>query len=349
MEQEDRELIRSNFTTCINGKFDYCYAFIEAGIKNLSDNGKMAYLIPSSIFKNVFAKKLRDYILPHITDIYDYTTEKLFNKETDANEIKKDRLISSAVIIINKNSNKRKIKYHELQSKNEYQITKSDLKDKWIFNIEKKKKNNALRFGDYFKASNSVATLYNKAFVISEYTEDEDYIFPAQGGKIEKAIVVNTSSPRTLSKDSKTKEKIIFPYYFKEDKLNRYTEEEFESKFPNACKYLQRYHDKELKARDSDNGTKWYEYGRSQAIEKSNKEKLLLSIVVTKKVNTYLLPGDNVPYSGICIQAIKEKPLKEAKKILESQDFLDYVKSIGINASGDSIRITGKDINNYAF
>ena len=29
--------------------------------------------------------------------------------------------------------------------------------------------------------------------------------------------------------------------------------------------------------------------------------------------------------------------------------FLDYIKSVGINASGDSYRITSKDISNYYF
>ena len=41
--------------------------------------------------------------------------------------------------------------------------------------------------------------------------------------------------------------------------------------------------------------------------------------------------------------------LDMAKKILESDNFLDYIKSVGINASGDSYRITSKDISNYYF
>ena len=88
---KDRKYIKCNFNTCRSGKFDYCYAFIEASILMLKNNGMMAYLIPSSIFKNVFAQNLRDFIKPHILKIYDYTTIKLFDKET--NDIRKDRLI----------------------------------------------------------------------------------------------------------------------------------------------------------------------------------------------------------------------------------------------------------------
>ena len=46
--------LKTNFKSCKKGKFDYCYAFIEKSINNLSENGKMSYLIPSSIFKTVF-------------------------------------------------------------------------------------------------------------------------------------------------------------------------------------------------------------------------------------------------------------------------------------------------------
>ena len=40
------------------GKFDYCYAFIESAFNNLNETGKTSYLIPNSIFKNVFGKMI---------------------------------------------------------------------------------------------------------------------------------------------------------------------------------------------------------------------------------------------------------------------------------------------------
>ena len=41
--------------------------------------------------------------------------------------------------------------------------------------------------------------------------------------------------------------------------------------------------------------------------------------------------------------------LKIAKKILESEEFLKYVHGIGTPASGKSLRITAKDINEFTF
>ena len=111
---QDRKYIRNNFETCKNGKFDYCYAFIESSIKALKDKGKMAYLIPSSIFKNVFANDLREFIKPHITQIYDYTTTQLFDKTT--NDKGTDRLVSSIIMIVEKNSNSNSVQYIDINN-----------------------------------------------------------------------------------------------------------------------------------------------------------------------------------------------------------------------------------------
>lgn len=57
---KDRKYLKEHFKSCSQGKFDYCYAFIEKSIMCLSNIGKMSYLIPSSIFKTVFGEHLRD-------------------------------------------------------------------------------------------------------------------------------------------------------------------------------------------------------------------------------------------------------------------------------------------------
>lgn len=56
LKKEEREYVRAKFESCKKGKFDYCYAFIEKSIKSLDINGRMAYLIPSSVFKTVFGE-----------------------------------------------------------------------------------------------------------------------------------------------------------------------------------------------------------------------------------------------------------------------------------------------------
>jgi hypothetical protein len=115
-----------------------------------------------------------------------------------------------------------------------------------------------------------------------------------------------------------------------------------------AVEYLNNYKEKLLK-RKSDKSSKWFEYGRSQALAHLNQKKILLSTVVTNEINVYHIDKESIPYSGIYITALRKNKLDIAVKILKSDDFLSYVKSIGISANGTSVRITPADINNYLF
>ena len=142
---------------------------------------------------------------------------------------------------------------------------------------------------------------------------------------------------------------IIFPYTYDENnQIVKYKEDDFKELYPNAYKYL--LSSKEgLDNRCADESAKWYEYGRSQALNDMQKQKLLLSIVVTKGVKIYELDENTIPYAGIYIIPKENNTLEDAKEILESDEFLTYIKNIGISASGQSIRITSSDINNYMF
>ena len=161
----------------------------------------------------------------------------------------------------------------------------------------------------------------------------------------EDAIVIDTTNLNI----EEVKEKIIFPYYYNQNnELMRYSTEEFEKKFPNTCEYLRNFKE-DLDKRKSDKSAKWFEYGRSQALRSSSNQKLLLSTVITDEVRTKILPASNIPYSGIYIIAIKDKTLEEAEEILKSKEFFSYIEGKGINASGNSLRITSKDINEYMF
>lgn len=54
----------------------------------------------------------------------------------------------------------------------------------------------------------------------------------------------------------------------------------------------------DLDKRQSDNNAKWYEYGRSQALSGLNRQKLLISTVVTNDVDVYELEQECIPYAG---------------------------------------------------
>lgn len=339
LDETEREFVRSAYETCSVGKFDYCYAFIEAGLKSLNNSGKLAYLIPSNIFKNRFADNLRDYISPTLTDIYDYTNQKLFS----------GRLTSSAIIVCDRNTNNEAVRYHNLSNETIIDISKSKLGNKWIFsNVDPLVNEETARFGDYFNAASSIATLLNEVYIIAEYAEYEAYI-SVQNYNIEKDLLKNAVSPRSLNYNKQ--ELIIFPYYYAENGLQKYTVEEFENLFPQAVNYLNS-HRVALDNRQSDKGINWFEYGRSQALMHLNQEKLLISTLITGEAKIYLLERETIPTSGLYIVPKgnqNQYTLEQAKVLLESDLFLEYVKSIGVISNGNSYRISPKDINEFRF
>lgn len=329
IDKDNREMIRKKFSTCKKGKFDYCYAFIELGVNHLKQNGKMVQLVPSNIFKNVFAEDLRVLLLPHISVIYEYPSQNLFESA----------LTSTSIFLYDKSCVTQMIKYRNVTNNIENNISRQELDGKWMFSNDIHEEDNEIRFGDLFNASIVIATLYNKAYIVNSEQIEEN--------ELEMEIIRHTVSPRSLRYGRE--EFIIFPYRYVDKMLTRIKPEEFEQSYPSVVKYLHLF-DEKLKARNSDENSYWYEYGRSQALAHLNQNKLLMSTIITDSVEVYTLNANIIPYSGIYITQLDENyTLEYAEEILRSQAFMEYVKKVGIAVSGTSIRISCKDINNFRF
>lgn len=338
LEEEEQTFVKNNFVTCVKGKFDYCYAFIEKSINLLAVDGKMSYLIPSSIYKTVFGYNLRTFMSPYITSIKDYTQVKIFDKA----------LVKSSIMVIDKQRQQQTLQYKDMSVGTEINIPIEKLGEKWVFTHEAAVRKK--RFGDFFKVSHVVATLLNKAYVLVDgsYTELTDG-FACGNHLIEREVVRDTETPRTERYNKH--EKIIFPYAYDTNGLVRFADGEFERLYPGATAYLNEYRE-DLDKRKSDNNAKWYEYGRSQALNGLNKQKLLVSTVITNDVDVYELSQECIPYAGMYIvekEYDNKYTLADALKILKSEPFREYVFRVGIHISGRSVRITSKDIENYMF
>ncbi|MDD3139143.1 MAG: N-6 DNA methylase [Lachnospiraceae bacterium] len=329
IDLDSRTQIRQSFSSCAAGKFDYCYAFIESGIKLLSASGKLVQLVPSNIYKNVFAEELRMLLKPYISVIFEYPSKNIFA----------GALTSTSIFLYDKCTQEEYVQYQNITEDKKLQIPRTSLSGKWMFaNISPRKKK-VVRFGDVFNASIVIATLLNAAFILTEEQMHKN--------KIEETILRLAVSPRSLRYNRK--EYIIFPYRYQAGQLERMEPEAFRREFPMTVQYLNGYLEK-LNARKKDVNTQWFEYGRSQALAHLNQQKLLMSTVVTNNVELYELDINTIPYSGIYIISKNEDyDLNDAKKILQSKEFLEYVQRVGISVSGKSIRITCKDINNFEF
>lgn len=340
LSEEQRKFLRGKFVSCKEGRFDYSYAFVEASLNHLGHNGQMIYLVPYSIKTNKYAKKLRDILKPYLKAIYDYKTIKVFP----------DAITSTLIILCENVEIMTGLDYYMVSSNRKTHMENSLFQDKWI--LEKEKGGESIKgscFGDYFEVFNSVATLCNKAFVLKEYIGGEDY-YKVGSYRIESQLVKNAVSTKSFNKRRKSNaiDKIIFPYQYIEGKIFRYQKSEFEKLFPFGSEYLKQF-EQDLIKRKADQNSQWFEYGRSQAITKVFGEKLVLPMVITKSVVIYTAEADEIPYAGYFI---KKKPdsiltLEDAKKIIEDDEFYEYVKECGTPTTPTSYRISVNDIKKY--
>ena len=334
---EDRSFLRETFLTCKKGKFDYCYAFIEKSYQLLCDKGKIAYIIPSNFFKNVFAEDMRQLIKDDLLSIIDFPEETVFEGV----------LVAPAVIYLQKNKRTPSLEYQigfSAGAKHRL-VSKDTLYGKWCFSCYEPR---SMRVGDYYKVSNAVATLRNKVFIINkEYSLDSNYCI-VNGDVIETSILKKAVSPKS-KRYAKNAQYIIFPYYYNSDGLvGHYSEDEMRLHFPKTMNYLEK-NKKDLLERDADENAAWYEFGRSQALQIIPQEKILISSVISDETKPYLLGADDVPYAGLFITRIKESALSTLFNALQSQRFKEYVNNVGVKVSGSSKRITARDLEDFTF
>ena len=143
MDENSRKTLKKDFESCAIGKFDYCYAFIESGIIHLNETGKLVQLIPNNIYKNVFAKKLRELLVDHVSTVLDYPDQKLFDKA----------LTSVSIFLYDKENLSENIHYENITEGTKRSLCRHSLGDKWMFTVPDKSTRKMLRFGDIIHAS----------------------------------------------------------------------------------------------------------------------------------------------------------------------------------------------------
>ena len=331
-----RKKLYAMFETCRYGRFDYCYAFIEKSLANLSAIGRLIYLIPYGVIKNKSAQMLRNRLKNCLDILIDYSGERVFPGVT-----------VGAVAIVCSLDRSNFFKYIN-KGKESRIIQNAELTDAWIFN---RRKNGKYKFGDYFKVANSVATLKNDVFIFLEERHDDKFSY-FKRFSIELELVKDALSPRTALKRDSKKMKIIYPYKvdLNNRSVNRIDEEVLKRDFPHAHRYL-KLQKKELSKRAISKSVHWYEYGRTQAIECILSEKLIIPMIISHKISPIISRTNEVVYAGYYIVRKENSifSLEDAVSILESENFMQYVKNVGTPTTKDSYRISVKNIEEFSF
>ena len=333
LTEQQRKNLKDSFKSCKEGRFDYYYAFIEKSISELKQKGIMVFLIPFSLFRNRYAEQLRCMLLPGLEKIIDLQGKNIFPGV----------LISAAIIKYTCEKKDQKVTYLCESKGKVTTLNESQLTGKWFFECSKGEKR---RFGDDFIIKNSIATLYNNAYLFESQKEDEKYYLIDEQFKIEKEIAYPAIS--VMSRKYRKKLMIIVPYSLYEGGYRSFSKDEFESKFPEATKYLKQKND-ELSKRSMDKNAAWFEYGRTQALSSVIGEKLVISMVATNQYHVLYARENEIPYAGYFVKAKDEQKvsLSQAKSILESAEFYQYICEHGTPTTKNSYRIAVQEIRNY--
>lgn len=336
-DNETRTYLRTHFHCCTQGKPDIYYAFIEASLNALAPDGRLAYLVPGNFMKNLYAGRLRQLLLPSLYQIINYSHQPLFE----------GYLTSSVILLCDRSRQETVVRYEDVHYADQLHMPKAELRNKWIFQRPGHLSEDMVSFDEVFYARAPVATQLNEAYLLRDWQYIDDRLILYDGYRIESAVVRDAAGPDALQRNQE--EKILFPYSYDETgSLVRYSEEDFETLFPGAAAYLRQFLSR-LNARQKDSRAKWFEYGRSQLLAHLQQEKLNLSTLITHQPRIYPLDAETVPYAGICITAQGGRTVEQARKVLESPQFMDYVRKVGVCANGESYRISPRDINSFCF
>jgi adenine-specific DNA-methyltransferase len=353
---EESKKLMQNWEVTKSGNPDLYIPFFEIGLNNLNNEGYLGFITVNTFKRSVNARNLRDYFKTNrlTLSIIDFGSEQIFDNRSTYTCI--------VSVLKTKSDNIKYVKAHSDDLKNKAFIDIAEINYKllntnkgWMLNQNEiqlnidKLENCGISLGNKYPIKNGLATLSNDIFIFKPINEDDKYYYHQNGKlyKIEKGICRDIIKPNRLKSEAEIpelKEKIIFPYQTDnqqlnmfegtKEKLNVFDEKYFQETFPHAYEYL-RNNQQQLLNRDKGKPKKykWFEFGRSQAINDYGK-KLLFPYMSSQPYFVYTNQEDLLLYAGYAIFCGSERELKVLKRILESDVFWYYIKNTSKPYSG---------------
>lgn len=343
-----REFIKKEFQFT-KGTTDLYLTFFEMAFFMLKPTGKLGFITPNSFLHNTSYQSFRQFLKQQkkLTNLYDLKSNKVFDGYSTY----------TAITIFDNNYKEESFNYKELINRNFCEVNQINFNDidgnKWVFSNQKNaqflkeiQQKNKHQLQDFFNVQYGFATLRDRIFISkSIYKNDEISLF--NGEEIENKIL------RPVVKGSKYKgsvneiESILFPYFYHHGRYVAYSEEALSKQFPLAYAYLLK-NKSELLTRDTDKKAQWFEFGRSQGLQTSHQEKIVVSTLVNGQVIFFRLPKEILVYSGIFItKKNQDIDWEIVENILSSDEFLQYVRLTGKDMSGGYKSLSSKQIKSF--
>lgn len=315
-EEKERNLIKS-YSFSANGNTDIYITFFEKGLQMLKSDGKLCFITPNSYFNSKMGFEMRKYIAENkmLKEIIDFGHKQIFEGFTTYSCITLLTKQPSKDTLFIKNNIKKRL------TVDDYYINKN-----FYFNANGNFRNIINYSGEqYVKVKNGCATLMDNFFIGNNVFKDSKY-------------------SKTAIKSSTGKETFCFFPYDDNGVIIPFEDIEFAE--IDIAKYLLENKEK-LLDRDIDKNAVWYGFGRSQAISDVHKNKHILNTIYSRKEDVQLIKckSDMIVYGGIYILGnVKEEILKE---ILCSDEYFQYVKTIGKYKSGGYYTLGSKEVENF--
>ena len=348
LDDDTRQILKSDFQFT-HGTTDLYLAFFEMAFFMLNATGKLGFITPNSFLYNTSYQKFREHLKQQgkLSTLYDLKSNKVFDGFSTY----------TAISIFDNNHQKDHFIYKELNHKTFNTINQIYFNElthkKWTFSTPENSKflsqldHHKNKLQDYFNIQYGFATLRDKIF-INKCTKQKNNMALFNNSIIEYDIL------RPIVKGSRYKglpdemEYVLFPYYCHNGRYVAYHEDELAKKFPYAYGYLLSHKDELLK-RDTDKKAQWFEFGRSQGIQTSHQEKIVISTLINQQVNFFKLPKEVLVYSGIFLtKKSDDVDWQIAENALSSPDFLQYVRLTGKDMSGGYKSLSSKQIKSFS-
>lgn len=332
MSKTTISFLKKSFITTKTGVFNIFYAFIEYGLKQLSPNGFLEFIVPNNFLTIKSAEALRTLLQKKksICSIIDFADNMVFRPVRTYN-----------CIIKLSNLPQNEFKYSVMKKTDNiakeltgvsFNRLKIDALNKngWILVNEKTLENiNRIEgqkypIKDYIRTG--IATLRDGVYLVEKSSEEffkniNGIHFPIEAEIVKPIYKIPELKNCVSAKDAM--QYIIFPYIKGVKGYELIAEDVFSEKYPNAYTYLREMRSI-LDERDNGKGNAvaWYAYGRTQGLNKYG-EKLMFPTFANHPKFIYIDDENALFCNGYAVFENKQFPLSVLEKILNSS-IMDY-------------------------
>lgn len=360
IDEELRDYLIENFNTIKKGTYNLYFSFFELGFNLLNKFGKLGYITPNNYFTSLSGEPLREFfaINKSIEKIIDFNSKKVFDVLTYTcltflNKTKQEKILFNKYFegdfnyyLDNYNKNLSTVVYENLKSKKWRLLLNKDQKN--INRIE----NIGRQIGELFTINVGIATLRDDLYFV-DGKDDNGYFKLLEGKKykIESELVKSIYKISDFNDQNDcnlNQRKIIFPYRIINNKSVIFEESELENSYPNTFRYFSYIKDQLLKRSKKEVLNPFYQYGRSQGLNKFGIR--LLTPTFSQKPNFLIVEEKNSLYCngyGIHYNIDQNKvslfdhlPIQQTenidvlKRILNSTVMDYYVKTTSVTIDG---------------